>query len=111
LFSRFGDERDASYMLDVVSRVEGFDQYEALQMYSIYIQQIKDVKNVADGIDYIYNVATRDNIWFIRTAGIQALYEIKETFKQKEVLVDKIEMYLQQVKSTEKDYRVLQLIK
>lgn len=111
LFSRFGDERDASYMLDVVSRVEGFDQYEALQMYSLYIQQIKDDNKVADGIDYIYKVASGDNIWFIRTAAIQALYEIKANFKQNEALAGKIDAYLQQVKSTEKDQRVLQLIK
>lgn len=124
-----GRDKEEFFTANYKRLKDGNSRYGFVLLYSRFLQRISDNKMIENAIPFFTVIAEKDNSWFMRLAGLQAISELKESLQAKadktsfaadepakselantKALHDKLDELLETIIAKEKDSKVLKYV-
>lgn len=84
IISEYGTAEDHEYFVSSVMRINGFEKYTMMSLYSNYLKRQND-NELEKGIPVFEDVARNGNVWWIKLGGYQMLNGLQALYSKREL--------------------------
>lgn len=81
IYAQYGTQTEHNFFKENINELSSMNKYSFLQNYNTYLMR-QDNKTIAKGIYIFKEVAENESMWFVKLAGYQLLYNLREYYKK-----------------------------